>query len=105
MRDPNKKTKIGLPLAVSATIDESSLLIDLVEKLANRRSDLGYCNQTAPTGWKAIETSSLEAYVSGNLDILNDDKHLALAYTTCFHFTCMKEKNGEYLLSWVSSLS
>lgn len=105
MRDPNKKTGLAFLLAVSATIDESPLLTDLVEKLAHRRVDLGYSKEAVPVGWNALETSSLEAYVSGNVDILNEEDHLGLAYTTCFFFTCMKGRNADYRLSWVSSLS
>lgn len=105
MRDQNRKTGFAFQLAVSATIDESSLLKDLVQKLAHRRVDLGYSKQTVPAGWKAVETSSLEAYVSGNVDILDDDDHLGLAYTTCFLFSCMKERGGDYELTWVNSLS
>jgi hypothetical protein len=95
----------GSPLKVSITIDEAPLLRNLVEKLAHRRYDTGYCYEPVPEGWSAVDTSSIEAYVSGGMDIHNDDEIISLAFTTCFAFTCTKSSNGQNTLSWVNSLS
>jgi len=92
-------------LAVSITIDEIPLLKNMVEKLAHRRFDIGYADQPVPEGWKAVDPSSIEAYVSGNLDLLNKGEQLSLAYTTCFTFTCVKAAGGENTLTWINSLS
>lgn len=108
MRKPNKKTdkQVQEPqLMISASIDEVSLLTDLVEKLAHRRIDLGYSRELVPTDWKAIETSSLEAFVSGNLNVSGEGDCINSPFVTCFLFTCIKAKKGEYSLSWSSSLS
>ena len=91
--------------AVSVTIDEASLLKNLVEKLAHRRCSSGQCNEIVPDGWMAIETSSIEAYVSGCMDIQEGEAYTALAYTTCFSFTCTKVLGGDNTLAWVNSLS
>ena len=93
------------PLAVSITIDEIPLLKNLVEKLAHRRYDIGYADEPVPEGWKAVETSSIEAYISGSLDLLNREDELSLAYTTCFTFTCIKAAGGDNTLTWINSLS
>jgi hypothetical protein len=93
------------PLDVSITIDEAPLLKCLVEKLAHRRYDMGYCHAVVPDGWKAIETSTIEAFVSGSMDIQEKEEFMALSYTTCFSFTCTKEFGGDNTLSWVNSLS
>jgi hypothetical protein len=93
------------PIAVSVTLDEAPLLKNLVEKLAHRRYDIGYIDQLMPSGWQAIETSTIEAYVSGCMDIQEKEEYIALAYTTCFSFTCTKAFGGENSLSWVNSLS
>jgi hypothetical protein len=92
-------------LGVSVTVDESPMLKDLVEKLAYRRTDIGYANEPMPSGWQAVETSSIEAFVSGCMDILEIGEHISLSYTTCFSFTCTKLAGGENTLSWTSSLS
>jgi len=92
-------------LEVSVTIDEAPLLKNLVEKLAHRHYDRGYSNQVVPDGWKAIETSSIEAYVSGCMDIQEKKGYIALSYTTCFSFTCTKVLGGDNTLVWVNSLS
>lgn len=94
-----------LPSGMSVTVDESPMLQDLVEQLAYRRTDLGYANEPMPSGWQAIETSTIEAFVSGCMDILETGEHISLSYTTCFSFTCTKLAGGENTLSWTSSLS
>jgi len=98
-------SKNDFALAVSVTIDEAPLLKNLVEKLAQRRVDTGYGYQSVPHGWKAIDTSSIEAYVSGCMDIQGSEEYIALSYTTCFSFTCVKVFGGDNTLVWVNSLS
>lgn len=93
------------PLAVSITLDKASLLKRLVEKLAHRRYDIGYANEPMPSGWRAIDTSSIEAYVSGSMDIRGNDEIISLSFTTCFAFTCTKLAGEDNELSWVNSLS
>ena len=97
--------KNGSSLAVSVTIDEATLLKSLVEKLCHRRYDTGYSNEVLPEGWKAMETSSIEAYVSGCLDIQGTDEYIALPYTTCFSFSCIKTRGSDNTLAWVNCLS
>ena len=92
-------------LAVSITIDEIPLLKNMVEKLAHRRYDIGYANEPMPEGLKAVETSSIESYVSGNLDLLNKGDRISIAYTTCFTFTCVKSAGSNNTLRWINSLS
>jgi len=92
-------------LAVSVTIDEIPLLKNMVEKMAHRRYDIGYANEPMPEGLKAVETSSIESYVSGNLDLLNKGDQISIAYTTCFTFTCVKSAGSDNTLKWINSLS
>ena len=108
MRKSNRKTDKQVqetPLTISAVIDEALLLTDLVEKLAHRRIELGYSRELVPPDWKANETSSLEAFVSGNLNVSGEGDCINTPFVTCFLFTCIKAKKGEYSLSWSSSLS
>ena len=108
MRKSNKKTDKQVqetPLTISAAIDEAPLLKDLVEKLAHRRNEPGYSRKLMPFGWQAIETSSLEAFVSGNLNVSGEGDRINVPFVTCFLFTCIKAKKDEYTLSWSSSLS
>ncbi|MFI5130349.1 MAG: hypothetical protein ACHQFX_10175 [Chitinophagales bacterium] len=102
--DPGQ-SKYDPASAVSVTIDEAPLLKNLVEKLAHRHCSSGQCNAIVPDGWKAMETSSIEAYVSGCMDIQEQKEYIALSYTTCFSFTCTKVLGGDNTLAWVNSLS
>jgi len=95
----------GQPLAVYVTIDEARLLKNLVEKLAHRRYEIGYSNERMPSGLRAIDTSTIEAYVAGSMDLQEKEKSMALSYATCFSFTCTKVFGGDNSLSWVNSLS
>ena len=94
-----------LPMAINASLNEPYLLKDLVESLADRRQDIGYSLEKVQLGWKALETSSLEAYVSGRVSISNEADAVTMLFTTCFLFTCTKAKRQNYSLSWVNSLS
>jgi hypothetical protein len=92
-------------LAVSVTVDEPVMLQALVEKLAHRRYHIGYSRQAVPPGLLAIDTSSIEAYVSGDLGLTVPFEEFSIPYCTCFHFTCVKNRAGKNMLSWVNSLS
>jgi len=93
-------------LHISATFDEPAFVQNLVEQLAYRRYELGYGNVQVPRGFKAIETSSTETYVSGTLAIdITDEEPLNMPFITCFIFTCVKGKTDPYQLIWSSSLN
>ena len=64
-----------------------------------------YSQEKVQLGWKAIETSSLEAHVSGQVHIANNADLVNMLFTTCFLFTCTKAKRQNYSLTWVNSLS
>ena len=100
----NKKTKTPV-IAVTTSLFEQSLLENLVEELAHRRIDIGYCRQSVPPGRQAIETSSIEAHISGEMNISTECDVLNSSFTTCFLFTCIKVKGGEFKFSWINSLS
>ena len=97
--------KNSASVAVSVTIDEAPLLKNLVEKLAHRRCDTVNAGEVELSGWQNIETSTIEAYVSGCMDIEEKEEYMAMSYTTCFSFTCTKAFGGDNTLSWVNSLS
>jgi hypothetical protein len=100
--NPDKKNSM---ISITTALCEQPLLQSVVEELAHRRIDIGFGRQRVPAGLKAIETSSIEAYVSGDMSITSESDLLDMAFTTCFLFTCIKAKGGEYKLSWSVSLS
>ena len=98
-------------LHISAAFDQPEFVQNLVERLAYRRYEMGYGNEKMPPGFKALETSSTETYVSGTvaLDVAGETgtrtEHIHMPFITCFLFTCIKGKNDPYQLIWSSSLS
>jgi len=93
------------PLQITAVLDKPDLIEDLVEKLADRRVDIGYSNAAVPVELKAVDTSSTETYVSGTVGIRYNQEIINMPFITCFLFTCMKEKEKAYHLEMASSLS
>ena len=91
--------------AIMATLAEPALLKNLVEKLAYRRNDTGYYFEKVQTGWNAIVSSSIEAYVSGDIILAEETDFAIMPFDTSFVFSCIKSKDSEYDLTWASSLS
>jgi hypothetical protein len=104
-KNPRNSTAVNALLSVRATLLETGMLQDLVEELAHRKSDIGYRFEQVPTGSQAIDTSTIEAYVSGELFFSNTSEPLNVPFDTNFLFTCIKGNCREYSLTWVSSLS
>jgi len=93
-------------LHLTASVDKPDLLEDIIEKLATRRYDIGYGRAHVPTTWEALETSSVESYMSGTVEFdYNETQRIRIPYITCFVFSCTKVKNDPYDLSWSISLS
>ncbi len=94
-------------LHISATFDEPEFVQNLVERLAYRRYDIGYSNEKMPPGFKALETSSTETYVSGTVSIETEgaSEKINMPFITAFLFTCIKGKSDPYQLIWSASLS
>ena len=92
-------------LQIAAIVDRPDQLEDLVKELATRRQDAGYVNEAVPQNWKAVDTSSIETFVSGIVTFDEDNEHVGVSFTTSFLFTCIRGKNENYQIEWGSSLS
>ena len=98
-------------LHISAAFDQPEFVQNLVERLAYRRYELGFDKQTMPPGFKALETSSTETYVTGTLALdfpantESGTERINMPFITAFLFTCIKGKSDPYQLIWSSSLS
>jgi len=103
MKKPSNNPKQA-DLAITATIEESCMLQLLVETLAETHSDPRNRFKKVQTGWKAIRTSSIEARVSGILN-LSAKQSMCIPFVTGFVFTCTKAIKGKYDLTWSNSLS
>ena len=93
-------------LHITASLDKVDLLEHMVEKLAIKHLDNGYYNAVVPKYHKAMETSSIESYVSGNMELgIDGTETIRMPFISCFLFTCTREKREEYKLNWSFSLS
>ena len=93
-------------LQITASFDQPELVENIAEKLASRRYDYGVSNIRMPKKWTAIDTSSVENYVSGTIEIAFSAKEkIKMPFITCFLFSCTKEKNQSYELSWSLSFN
>lgn len=101
-KPPNKNERSQI--AITATVEEPCMLQLLVETLAESHSDLGYYSKEVQPGWKAMETSSIEARVSGGVNF-SSSTPINTPFVTCFVFTCKKATKGRYELTWSNSLS
>lgn len=88
-------------LHITASFDQPELLEDMVEELAYRSSH----NQDVNSLKEAIETSTTETYVSGTVELSLDEEHIKMPFITCFIFTCIKENNEAYKMSWALSFN
>ncbi len=93
-------------LHIEAAFDCPELVQNLVERLAYRHFEWGYSQLPVPPGWKALETSTTEAFASGTLDIeAPGEETIRMPFITGFLFTCIKGKKEPYQLIWSCSLS
>jgi hypothetical protein len=93
-------------LHLVASVDKPDVLEDIIEKLATRSYDIGYSKAVVPKSWQALDSSSVEAYISGNVEFdYNEIQRIRIPYATAFLFSCTKQKNDPYDLKWSFSLS
>ena len=92
-------------LSITTILTEPDLLINLVEKLAWRRSDYRKGKMKLPKNLKLVETSSIETYVNGTVAFAGEGDTINMPFITCFMFTCTKVKDGSFKLTYGASLS
>ncbi len=93
-------------LHLVASVDKADILEEIIEKLAIRQNDIGYAKAAVPKEWKALDSSTVEAYISGTVEFdYNETQRINMPYITGFLFSCIKEKNDPYDLTWSLSLS
>ena len=105
-QDNKKRISVENPtVSVTATLQEQEMLKNLVERLATRNYDVDYSLEKVQPGSKAFETSSIEAYVSVDISLSENNDLFKIPFITCFLFTFIKSNGGKYDLRFSSSLS
>ena len=92
-------------LHITASIDQPELMEDMIERLAYRNKDLGYAETSRTGDWQAVDTSSIEKYVSGSLEVDFENEKMHIPFISSFIFSCTKEEKNPYKLNWSMSLS
>lgn len=92
-------------LHITAIFDQPGFLETLVEKLADRRYDIGFSKEIVPENSEALELSSAETYTSGVVAIDDNSELINMPFITRFLFTCTKKPDEPYKLAWSASLS
>ena len=90
---------------VEVAIDEAKLLIDMIEELACVRTEKPFQSKPVIEGWEHVESSSLEAFVSGKVSMVEEENPLKEEFVAPFIFTCVRPVNGDYALCFMNSLS
>jgi hypothetical protein len=92
-------------LNTAVIIDEYELLETLVERLASRRHIYGPQTAVANHEIEMLETSSVEAYVSGTLALNDENCSINMPFVSSFMFTCLRRKDDLFRLTWAVSMS
>jgi hypothetical protein len=104
--DNRKSPQMKKDLNITTSLDQPDLLESMVEKLAQKRVEQGFGKQKAFGDWQPVDTSCIEKYVSGTMDMaIAENEKIKMPFVTCFLFSCTKEKNEAYKLHWSMSLS
>jgi hypothetical protein len=93
-------------LHLVASVDRPEMLHEIIVKLAIRPNDVGHGKARIARSWYALDTSSIEAYISGGVEFdYNETQRINIPYITGFVFSCTKEHDRSYDLKWSFSLS
>ena len=107
MKNPENKNGLNADqpsLSISATLCEPYLVKKLVERLAFRNHGKDIPGKLQP-GWEYFESSSIEAYVSGDMRLASRSDSIQVPFANSFLFTCIRVSKEKYLLTWCNSLS
>jgi hypothetical protein len=90
---------------IIASMHKPDLLKNMVEEIASSKTDFDFSQEKIQTGWIAVETSSTEIFVSGDINISTAIERIYISFIANFYFTCTKDKGEPFKLLWDSSLS
>lgn len=102
-----KNARPDLPvISITATLAEAQLLKTLIERLASHNEANKHIPESFKSGWNTFRTSSIEAFVSGDINVTSEADVISKPFVKSFLFTCINAgNNGSYTLVWGSSLS
>ncbi|MGZ8551231.1 MAG: hypothetical protein ACXWV2_11240 [Chitinophagaceae bacterium] len=91
-KQENKFTVMNKSLHISAIFDQPGFLESFVEKLADRRYDIGYSKAIVPKDLQAMETSSAETFTSGTIAIDENSELINMPLSPAFYLLVPKRR-------------
>jgi hypothetical protein len=98
-------SEAGAPATVTATFDALMFLEGLVKYLARNRNDISHRIEFTHPGWAAVDSSSVETFVGGSLQVTDRGIPTKTIFGSSFLFTCTRGYDGEFQVTWSNSLS
>lgn len=93
-------------LHLTASVDDPDALENIIEQLATKRNDTTCTNVVLPAPLQAINTSSVEIYMSVRVEFdYNKTQRIRIPCISAFLFSCTKQQSDPYDLRWSISLS
>jgi hypothetical protein len=92
-------------MLVRTSVSAKNVLKEMVEVLATRKCDFRTKTIDYLSDFGTMESSSVEAYLSGENQFCEDHRMISMPYFTSFCFTCIRTKHTGYQLVWGISLS
>ncbi|HRI24515.1 MAG TPA: hypothetical protein PLZ45_07540 [Ferruginibacter sp.] len=93
-------------LHLTASVDQPEMMENIIGQLAAREHTGSHSNNLLLPSWKAVDTSSVESYISGRIEFdYNETQRIRIPYITSFLFCCTTLRKNEYALHWSVSLS
>ncbi|MEO7263794.1 MAG: hypothetical protein ABIW38_02725 [Ferruginibacter sp.] len=90
---------------VETTINEPLLMKLIVEELAAKNLKEGMAGISFDDNLIALDSSTHETFVTGNIDFEYSNMKICLPFLTGFLFSCTKSKRSFFEMHWVISLS
>lgn len=90
---------------VETSINEPVLMKLIVEVLAAKNHNGGLAGLRIDENLVALDSSSHETYVTGNIDFEYSNMKISIPFLTAFLFSCIKGKSPYFEMKWSMSLS
>ncbi|MEO6406206.1 MAG: hypothetical protein ABIY51_07015 [Ferruginibacter sp.] len=90
---------------VDTSVNEPLLMKLIVEELSAKKNYAGMAGLKLDENLVALDSSSHETFVTGNIDFTYSNMKISLPFMTSFLFSCSKSRRPFFEMQWSMSLS